>query len=157
MAQGRKGRPTPDTSDLGPQPYDRTEDRLERRARVEDRLRYEPRAERACWLLACLALRRNYAELLHHSHYVLVTPVLHCLPVGPPGDIDPRDRYYLSSGRYTHEGSFVRAVPGDPRHHLVPFGYLILDGVVEVRKGRAERRDKQLDPIQARRHPGHRA
>src|SRR5919112_4494139 len=91
---------------------------------------------------------RDDTELAHQAQGVVVEPTLLDLAVGDAPNADPLDRYPFAGRRDTHQITRVGGVRPKARHHLVPFGDLILDGVSDVGKGAAEHADVPLSTLE---------
>src|SRR5919107_1485830 len=90
---------------------------------------------------------RDDTELAHQAQGVVVEPTFLDLAVGDAPSADPLDRDPFAGRRDTHQITRVGGVSPKARHHLVPFGDLILDGVGYVGEGAAEHDDELLGAL----------
>ena len=74
----------------------------------------------------------NSANLLHHTHEVVLDPVLDDLAIGYPHDVDTRNRDCLTCGWHTEELAVVSPLRLKPARHLVAFGHEVLSRNADV-------------------------
>ena len=71
---------------------------------------------------------------MHHAQPVPVVPGFYALVADEAVDTDSRHHRLLAGGGNAHQLTFVRAASCPTGHHPVPFGNLVLDSEVNVRK-----------------------
>ena len=93
------------------------------------------------------ASTRNRTELPHHSQIIIIAPVLRDLLLSDAKEMHSGRRDMLSRGGDTKKLPGVSEVIGASDYHQVPFGDLVLDSVMKVRKCRMIQRYNLLMPL----------